>query len=228
MTDFEFAVLGEARNYRRSLIRDFGDYLRGHVLEVGAGIGQVTAELREISGIIKLASIEPDPRFCDRMRTTFPGHAIICGTIADLDDDGRWNTIISINVLEHIAEDERELASYSRILAPQHGVLCLFVPARPEIYAPIDKDFGHYRRYTRLQLQRKLEDAGFKILHLHYHNFIGYFGWWLNFCLIKRRRFDLSSVWFFDRVIFPVMHTYENRVHRPPIGQSLIAVARAS
>jgi SAM-dependent methyltransferase len=227
-TDFEFAVLGEARNYRRRLIREFGDHLRGHVLEVGAGIGQTTAELRKNPAITRLASIELDARFCDQLRATCPGQTVICGTIADLNDDGKWNAIISINVLEHIEDDEHELAFYSKVLAPQNGVLCLFVPARPEIYAPIDKHFGHYRRYTRPQLRRKLENAGFEILQLTYYNFIGYFGWWLNFCLMKRCNFDLGSVLLFDRVIFPIAHAYESKVHPPPIGQSLIAMARAS
>ena len=60
-----------------------------------------------------------------------------------------WNAILSINVLEHIESDADELATYFRLLKPARGALCLFVPARPDIYAPIDKDFGHFRRYTR-------------------------------------------------------------------------------
>lgn len=225
--NFEFSALSEARNYRRSLIQYFDGHLRGHVLEVGAGVGQITAELRQNPAINRLVSIEPDPRFCDRLRTAIPGHQVICGSIVDLNDDGSWNVIISVNVLEHIEADDRELAHYHRVLAPQKGVLCLFVPARPEIYAPIDRDFGHYRRYTRSQLRRRLEDAGFQVLQFRYHNFIGYFAWWFNFCVMKKRGFNFKSVRLFDRFIFPVMSAYESRIHPPPIGQSLIATARA-
>lgn len=224
--DFEFAALGEACNYRRILIQDFASYLRGHVLEVGAGIGQTTTELRKNPAITRLVSIEPDTRFCDRLRAIFPDHEVICGTIAALDDDETCNAIISVNVLEHIEADDRELAAYHRILAPQKGMLCLFVPARPEIYAPIDKDFGHYRRYTQPQLRQKLENTGFQVLQLRYYNLIGYFAWWFNFRIMRKRGFGFNSVRLFDRLIFPALHACESRIH-PPIGQSLIAMARA-
>jgi hypothetical protein len=113
------------------------------------------------------------------------------------------------------------------VLAREKGTLCLFVPARPEIYAPLDKDFGHYRRYTRPELRRKLEQAGFQILHLRYYNFIGYFTWWMNFRVMQKRRFGVKTVRCFDRMVFPLMHEFESRVCPPPIGQSLLVMARA-
>jgi SAM-dependent methyltransferase len=225
--DFEFAALSEAKNYREALLRDFSKYLRGHVLEVGAGIGQITGMMLHNPAIQKLVSIEPDPKFCDRLRITYPSHRVIQGTIGDLIDNEPWNAILNVNVLEHIQADEQELAVYRQILAPTGGALCLFVPARPEIYAPIDKDFGHFRRYTKPELRQKLERAGFKIVCLRYYNFIGYFAWWLTFCALRKRRFDLSSVRLFDRVLFPPVHAMENLICAPPIGQSLLAIAVA-
>jgi len=225
--DFEFAALNEAKNYRKALLREFSEHLRGRVLEIGAGIGQITGELLQNPAINKLVSIEPDPQFCSRFRLAFPAHEIIQGTIDDLKSEDRWNAILSVNVLEHISEDECELAIYRQKLAHEKGVLCLFVPARPEIYAPIDGDFGHFRRYTRPELRQKLERAGFEILRLRYYNFVGYFAWWLNFCVLKKRGFDLQAVRLFDRVIFPPVHGFESKICPPPIGQSLLVMARA-
>jgi SAM-dependent methyltransferase len=225
--DFEFAALNEAKNYREALLREFSEHLRGSVLEVGAGIGQITAMLLQIPAITRLVSIEPDPKFCRRFRADFPAHDIVEGTVDDLKDDEAWHAILSVNVLEHIEADERELAIYNKKLAREKGALCLFVPARPEIYAPIDKDFGHFRRYTKPELRRKLEAAGFEIVRLRYYNFVGYFAWWLSFCALKKRGFDLSAVRFFDRIIFPPVHGLESNVCAPPFGQSLLAVARA-
>jgi SAM-dependent methyltransferase len=225
--DFEFAALSEAKNYRAALLREFSEHLRGQVLEVGAGIGQITKDLLQKPAIAKLISIEPEPKFCARLRATFPAHTIIRGTIEDLKGNESWNAILNVNVLEHIKEDNRELAIYRQKLAREKGTLCLFVPARPEIYAPIDKDFGHFRRYTKLELRRKLEGAGFQILKLRYYNFAGYFAWWLNFCFLKKRGFDLRAVRFFDRIVFPPVHRIESRICPPPIGQSLLAIARA-
>jgi hypothetical protein len=107
------------------------------------------------------------------------------------------------------------------------GHLCLFVPARPEIYAPIDRDFGHHRRYTWPELARKLDACGFNILKLHYFNCMGYLAWWMNFCALKRRTFDVAAVRGFDRLIFPAVYWAESRIFRPPIGQSLLAVGSA-
>jgi SAM-dependent methyltransferase len=225
--DFEFAALSEAKNYRDALLWEFSEHLRGGVLEVGAGIGQITGELLQNRAIARLVSIEPHPKFYDQLRRTFAGHTVIHGTIDDVKDDGSWDAVISINVLEHIGDDNHELKTYCRHLAKKNGVLCLFVPARPEIYAPIDKDFGHFRRYTRAELRGKLERAGFQILRLRYYNFTGYLAWWLNFCILRKRHFSASSVQFFDRFIFPPTHGMESLICPPFIGQSLLASARA-
>ncbi len=225
--DFEFAALREAVNYRDALLRDFRQHLHGSVLEVGAGVGQMTSELLQFPEIEKLVSIEPDAEFCTRLRASFPELNLHQGTVADLQPASSWNAILSVNVLEHIESDEEELAVYYRLLQRAAGALCLFVPARPEIYAPIDKDFGHFRRYTRPELRKKLERAGFRIARLRYFNLIGYFAWWASFCLLKKRSFDVGSVRLFDRVIFPAVHGFESHVFAPPIGQSLMAVAVA-
>jgi SAM-dependent methyltransferase len=225
--EFEFTALNEARNYRRALLRDFSSYLRGNVLEVGAGIGQITSGLLQVPDIQLLSLIEPDTAFCARLRAQFPQLGVHQGTIADFQSERNWNAILSVNVLEHIEADGKELANYHRLLRSERGALCLFVPARPELYAPIDKDFGHYRRYTRRDLQKKLEEAGFAIAELRYYNLAGYFAWWLNFCLLKKRNFDADAVRLFDRAIFPTVHFLESRICSPPIGQSLLAVATA-
>lgn len=224
--DFEFAALDQARHYRARLLHEFGADLAGRVLEVGAGIGQVTTELRAHPGVREVVAVEPEPRFCDRLRARLPGLRVVCGTVAALGEDRQWDALLSVNVLEHIADDGAELRAYCERLAARRGALCLFVPARPELYAPIDRDFGHYRRYTRPGLRARLEAAGFRIERLRYYNCAGYFAWWLNFRLLRRRHFDLAGVRCFDRLIFPWVHTLETRVCAPPFGQSLLAVAR--
>jgi hypothetical protein len=224
--DFEFAALGEAANYRRALADEFAPHLRGGVIEVGAGIGQFTAELIRLPEIRRLISVEPEGAFCARHRLAFPGRVLVEGTLDDV-AGGDWDGIVSINVLEHIEEDAAELERSAALLRARHGHLCLFVPARPEIYAPIDRDFGHFRRYTLPGLRAKLEAAGFEVVRLSYFNLPGYFLWWLNFCLLKKRGFEPWKVRAYDRAIFPWAHRLESRVMRPPIGQSLIAVARA-
>jgi hypothetical protein len=226
--NFEFIALQEAVHYRAALLTEFAPYLFGHVLEIGAGIGQITASLLQKPGIKRLISVEPNPRFAGLLRSNYPQLEIVTGTIDDLPAAWPLDAILSINVLEHIEADDRELAIYRRRLALRQGTLCLFVPARPEILSPIDRDFGHFRRYGRRQLRKKLEAAGFTVRRLVYFNLIGYFAWWLNFRLLKKRSFPAPMVRVFDRSIFPLQYRFESRVFRPPIGQNLLAVATAA
>jgi SAM-dependent methyltransferase len=226
VVDFEFAALSAATNYRKALLREFAPFLRGQVIEIGAGAGQMTGELFTLPTIVKLVPIEPENRFCALHRSQYPQCPIVQGTIADADPSDTWNAIVSINVLEHIEDDDAELAQYAKLLRSQCGYLCLFVPARPEIYAPIDKDFGHFRRYTKTELRKKLVMAGFEVQRIYYYNFIGYFAWWFNFCLLKERSFQVAKVKLFDRWIFPFAYQLESRLLRPCIGQNLLAIAK--
>jgi SAM-dependent methyltransferase len=224
---FEFDALAEAANYRAALLREFAPFLKGRVVEVGAGIGQFTSEISTLPTVSDIISIEPEPKFCAQFHRLLPGRQIIEGTIDNLPATFHPDAVVCVNVLEHIDDDLAELGKFHRRLQPQRGHLCLFVPARPEIYAPIDKDFGHFRRYTRTELRKKISTAGFAIRRLNYFNSVGYFAWWLNFCVLKKREFDVKSVRIFDRFIFPIVNAMETRVLRPPFGQSLVAIAHA-
>ena len=225
--DFEFAALERAVNYRKAVLGEFSEWLRGDVLEIGAGIGQFTAPLSRMPGVQRVTALEPEARFASEFRRLNPEITLVQGTIAAAALGEEWDAMLSINVLEHIDADEAELGIYARKLAARHGHLCLFVPARPELHAPIDMEFGHFRRYKHPELQRKMERAGFEIVRLEYFNLVGYFAWWWSFCVLKRHHFDAGSVALFDRYIFPWAHAIEARLMRPPFGQSLLAVGRA-
>jgi SAM-dependent methyltransferase len=225
--DFEFAALRQANNYRQAVFNEFAPALIGHVLEIGCGIGQMTELLRWHPAISHLLCIEPNPEFCSEHRKEFPEIELLPGTIDNLPTGTAWDTIVSVNVLEHIDADDRELHRYSELLKERHGRLCLIVPARPEIYAPIDRRFGHFRRYTKRSLREKLAGAGFHIERLVYFNFPGYFAWWGSFRLLRRQRFNPKQVRLFDLIVFPVINWCETRLFRPPVGQSIVAIALA-
>ena len=226
-SDFEFAALENAEYYRRSLLAEFEPFLHGSVIEVGSGIGQFTQLLAQLPRIRRVLAVEPDARFCQRLRSSLPKQHVVQGTAAAISRDSSWDALVSANVLEHIADDAAELRAYHALLARAQGVLCLFVPARQEIYAPLDRDLGHYRRYARPGLQQLLRRAGFETLRIHYFNSVGYFAWWFGFTLLRKRHFNPTAVRLYDRAVFPVVHRCETRLVRPPIGQSLVAIARA-
>jgi SAM-dependent methyltransferase len=225
--NFEFEALRAAANYRKALLSEFSPFLAGDVIEVGAGVGQFSELLLSCSKVRQLTSVEPDAAFCRQYREGIKGSILVQGTVADLPPATTADAIVSVNVLEHIEQDQRELSTYSQLLKVRNGALCLFVPARQEIYAPLDKDFGHFRRYSKGELREKLLRAGFDIVRLNYFNFVGYFAWWFIFCVLRNRTFKPASVRCFDKLIFPAVHFVESRIVRPPFGQSLLAIARA-
>ena len=130
-SDFEFPALEQARNYRIALLRIFAEHLTGRVLEVGAGVGQLTQLLLKFPTIRQLVSIEPNPQFYQRLRIALPNHSIVDGTIHDLKGGENWDAVLSVNVLEHIEDDVRELADYHSLLRPTNGVFCLICSGSP-------------------------------------------------------------------------------------------------
>ncbi len=222
---FQFDELSQASAYPESIMRFFSPAIGENILEIGSGIGNVTRFLKEQFPDSRLNLLEPNPEFCKQLHEKYPDLSLHPGTTDELPAEFHCDTIINVNVLEHIENDLDELKLYARILAPDKGNLCLFLPARPEIYAPIDTLFGHYRRYTRASLVKKLHDTGFEIKKIRYSNLIGYFGWAAEFRWRKKTTFSPWKIALFDTVIWPVMSRIE-RVIPPPIGQSLIAIAR--
>jgi hypothetical protein len=227
LINFEFDALELARNYRKGVVLEFAPCLRDTVVEVGAGIGQFAGLISACPGVRRVIAVEPDADFCARHRERYPDHMVVQGIFSDLPADVKPATIVSINVLEHIDDDVRELESYCQCLASQKGMLCLLVPARKELHAPIDQMFGHFRRYERMELERKVKQAGFKIHKSFYFNGMGYLAWWFNFCFLKRRTFEPHKVALYDRWMFPWVHWFEFHGCRPFLGQSLVVIARA-
>lgn len=225
--DFEFAALSEAVNYRKAIIAEFSEYLKGEVLEIGAGVGQISEAILSLPSVANLVAVEPDTGFQAGFRKRLPEIRLVEGTTADLTAGESFNSAIMVNVLEHIEYDEEELRNIHGILKPHNGHICILVPARQEIYSKLDGHFGHFRRYDKTMLRSRLEQAGFQIEKLHYFNMIGYFAWAIRHKLLGAMDFDINQVRLFDRVIFPPTNRLETAVCRPPFGQSLIAIARA-
>lgn len=225
--DFEFAALSEAVNYRAAIVHEFAPYLRGRVLEVGAGIGQTTEAMLALPGVEELVGVEPDTRFQNGFRERLPDVRLVAGTTANLNPGESFDAAVMVNVLEHIEHDVEELIRLRSILGERSGHLCILVPARQELYSKLDAHFGHFRRYDRPSLKSALQQAGFEIENLFYFNVVGYFAWGLRYTLLRGMSFDIQQVRLFDRKIFPWVHRIERGLMRPLFGQSLVVIARA-
>lgn len=160
------------------------------ILEVGAGIGTMTRYLlhRELVVATDIA-----PQYLKRLKVRFHGRSNVVVRPLDLDaplpqDLHAFNldTILCLNVLEHLKEDEAALERFSALLSSGARVV-LILPALKRLYGEIDKAIDHYRRYEKAEIEEKLRRVGFQVEETRFFNSPGIFGWYLNSHLLKRK-----------------------------------------
>ena len=221
----DLEAMSFANNYHRWLIAEFMPYINGSVAEVGAGVGNVSRLILE-ANIKSLTSFEPSanmyPLLKEALRTDKRAMAIN-GFFGREEVSECLDSILYVNVLEHIEDDTCELVSVHAALS-QGGHLLIFVPALPWLYSEFDKQIGHFRRYTKKNLVELTKRAGFSIVKARYFDMAGIIPWYINFILLKNT-ISIDSVSLYDRLVVPVMRAIEVHVP-PPIGKNVLLVAR--
>ena len=196
-------------------------------MEAGAGIGTVADLVLRRASPREMLLIEPAGNNIPALRKKFendPRVTIHYGYLEDIRDRTTADTVIAVNVMEHVERDADFLRAAHQTLT-SNGALLLLVPAVPAIYGSLDREFDHYRRYTRSGLERSLLEAGFEIEALHYLNMVGVAAWFAAGRILRRTTLKRGQVRFYDRFVIPWLRRIESLV-RPPIGQSLLAIAR--
>ena len=201
-------------------------YVGRRVLEVGSGTGVMT---RYLATREHLVATDLDPQYVELLRRVYadkPNVEVRGLDLARLGENGlpahAFDTVVCSNVLEHVEDDRAALLAMRAILAPG-GRVVLIIPALRQLYGAIDEAIGHYRRYTRPEIEEKLAAAGFAVEHVSYFNLIGVPGWFLNARLLRRRSVPGLQARLNDRLV-PLLRL-ERRL-RPPLGMSLLAVGR--
>jgi SAM-dependent methyltransferase len=151
----ELALFLHATNWKAYWSSRIRPFVRGRVLDVGAGLGATFDYLRDAAD--QWTCLEPDPMLCEQFRARLSARdrapRVLCGTSAVLGAEERFDTVLYIDVLEHIEHDRAELASILQRLDPG-GSLIVLSPALPFLYSPFDKSIGHLRRYTSRTLSQ--------------------------------------------------------------------------
>ena len=223
----ELDALAEAKNYYRWVNRQFAPFIGKRVIEVGAGIGTFAQSLLDHVPVSELVLVEPSDNLFPILQRRFAQEShvqIIHGYFRPSAIMATADSIVLVNVLEHIAEDQAFLDDAHAALTPG-GTLLLLVPALPQIYGSLDQAFGHYRRYTKTVLANKLQVAGFGIIRLAYVNLLGIAGWFLTGRVLRRTTLRPRYVRWYDQWVIPWLSKLEER-WQPPCGQSLIVIAR--
>ena len=173
-----------AKGFNRWLAQQLHPYVRRRVLEAGCGIGNLSEHFLDREQLI---CVDNDPFYVDRISHRFGHLENVCTHKMDLtapEDysaarDTEPDTIICVNVLEHIEDDIGVLRNFYDVLQP-NGHLILLVPMHPWLYTGVDRTLGHFRRYTRAELESKFAAVGFEVVKLQGFNRLGSLGWFIS------------------------------------------------
>lgn len=225
----DLETMQAARRYSAHLFNLFRPYIGRRVLEVGSGIGTMSRPLADAADLV--IGIEPNLNCASRAEDAMRGHPRFSLRVCHLEEcdrselqSQRLDTVVCVNVLEHIADDAAALRAFKDIMV-SGGRALIFVPAVQAAYGPLDAELGHHRRYSKPTLSKAFADAGLELEVLRYTNPIGLAGWMYNSHIRKSRTHSLSQVKLFDALVAPWALPIE-RVVSPPIGLSLVAVGR--
>jgi SAM-dependent methyltransferase len=215
-------VLADAARYSRFLVDSVVQAARESrtALDFGAGTGSLSIMARDRG--MRVACVEVDPRLRERLR----GLGFDVFADIGLVPDGSQPFIYSLNVLEHIEDDEGTLVRLFSKLAPG-GRCVLYVPALQALYSSMDRKIGHYRRYHRRGLLRIAARAGFVIERAEYADSLGV-PVTLLYKLLGSRKGDVSplSVRIYDRFVFPVSRALDRLGCSRLLGKNLLVVLR--
>jgi SAM-dependent methyltransferase len=215
----ELELFAAARNWKSYLRRRLAPYLGRSVLEVGAGNGNTTRVLCDGTAD-RWVCLEPDATLADRLIGSIgDGKLPDCcrvevGTLAEMHPDNQFDTILYIDVLEHIAADQAELGQAAAHLRPG-GHLVVLSPAHQWLFTPFDRAIGHHRRYTKKTL-RAVSPPALSLVRLDYLDSVGMLASLGNRLLLKSSMPSAGQIAVWDRLMVPL-----SRLADPLLGHQL-------
>jgi len=222
--------LGTADRFFGWTIDHFKPYLKGRVLEVGAGLGTITRKLVAADPALQIVALEPADNLFDELRAYASATAQVRAsslTCAEYlrETSETFDVVLYLNVLEHIEHDVAELRTAASALVPGGHVL-IFGPALGWLYSDLDYNAGHYRRYTVGALGRAAVDAGLEVVHVKYLDVLGVLPYWVVYRLLRRQSISGTTMWAYDKVLVPLSRFLQWIFPRPPLGKNVIMIAR--
>jgi SAM-dependent methyltransferase len=222
----ELDVFALASHWKAYYTRFIAPFFGRSVLEVGAGLGATTAVICDGSQDDWLC-IEPDPSLVAVIdKKIHAGQLHVCcraqvGTVSSLDAGQLFDSIVYIDVLEHIEDDARELREASLHLN-SGGRLIILSPAYQFLFSPFDRAIGHYRRYTRSSLAA-LTPKNCRVVKMLHLDSLGVFTSLANRILLHQDTPTEKQILFWDRRLIPISKLFD-RLFGYRLGRSVIGV----
>jgi 2-polyprenyl-3-methyl-5-hydroxy-6-metoxy-1,4-benzoquinol methylase len=219
----ELDLFEKARNWKAYWRSQIAGFVRGQVLEVGAGIGANTLTLAGLD-YERWTCLEPDAALAARIALPPGGrHGAAAGTIDDLPADAKFDAILYIDVLEHIEDDCGEMARAAARLK-SGGALIVLSPAHPFLFTQFDAAIGHFRRYTRASLHQAAP-ASLSLEKLVYLDAAGMLASAGNRLLLRSAMPTERQILTWDRLLVPVSRLIDP-IFAGRVGKSVLGIWR--
>lgn len=215
----ELEVFAHAHTWKEYVRRKINPYLKGEVLEVGAGIGSNTPLYTKHSRYSRWTCLEPDASLAARIPDV-PNREIVIGALPTV-ASRTFDAILYLDVLEHIEDDAGEMKLASGLLNPGGHVIVL-APAHQWLYTPFDKAIGHFRRYSRKTLLNTAS-PNLKLVSMQYLDSVGMMASLANRVLLQSASPTHAQIQFWDRVLVPPSKIID-MLTAHCIGKSLLAI----
>jgi glycosyltransferase involved in cell wall biosynthesis len=220
-------AFSEAPNFNRWMADTIRPHVGKYVLEIGAGIGNLTRVLAPRRK--KYFATDLDGEHLERLRVRLSGRPNLETALLDASraEDyvpfrGRADTVVCLNVLEHIEDEAAALLSIHETLQ-DGGRAIILVPEGQSLFSSLDAELGHCRRYSEDDLRRRMREAGFVVENVLHFNRISRPGWWWNGKVLKRRTIGRFQLKLFDRMVW-LFRRSDGKLPWAPT--SLIAIGR--
>lgn len=219
--------LAELDRYNHWIYEQIAAAMGRRILEVGSGTGNITQFLCADGNQVTATDVVPSYR--NELERLFAGNANVQVSRFDLDVKAPaefvaepFDTVVCLNVLEHIEDDLFALGQMREVLKPG-GKLALLVPAHQILFGEFDRAVGHFRRYGKRELTAKLKQAGFVINEMKFFSLLATLPWLINGRIFKRDYLPAGQAGLANRLV-PLLKL--EKLIGPPCGLSLIAIAR--
>ena len=229
MNDFRYAgseldLFADALNWKSYWSGQIRPFLAGAVLEVGAGIGSNTGFL-DTGGIGRWLCLEPDPQLAARLEQKLResknrNYEVLCGTLQAIGAQ-QFDSIVYIDVLEHIENDREELDAAASHLR-RGGRLIVLSPAHQSLFSPFDAAIGHFRRYNSQQL-RAAAPPSLNLERIRYLDCVGLLASAANLLVLRQSIPTEAQLSCWNRRIVPLSAILD-RLFRYKVGKSILAV----
>jgi glycosyltransferase involved in cell wall biosynthesis/phospholipid N-methyltransferase len=217
--------LNQAPRFNKWMADTIRPYVGKRVLEVGAGVGNMTLNL--IPRHVYWAT-DINPNYLAYLKTLRPTRPYLSVAYTHAEQretfpvDQEFDTVVCLNVVEHVPDDVAALSNIWHALEPG-GRAIVLVPCGPKLYGTLDEVLGHCRRYTEPALRAVAERAGFQVEQILKFNRPGVPAWWWNGRVLRRRTFGLAQIRALN-VLTPIFRRIDSALPFPPL--SLIAILR--